>query len=150
MKHTSTFLLSVVFATILFTPSILASRRHSYDSYEDISLSKYLYPKSYERRLQDEKKQEEKKQTEQKQPEQKQAEEKKGEAKKPEEPKEAVCKSIGFFTGEDTSKPRKVVENTSGICSYIEKSCCTADDFKAIKTWWEGAPGANVFRQKQR
>ena len=90
------------------------------------------------------------KKEEAKKEEAKKEEGKKGEAKKQEVPKEAVCKSIGFFTGEDTSKPKKVVQNTSGICSYIENSCCSADDFKAIKNWWEGASGGAKSNQKKR
>jgi outer membrane biosynthesis protein TonB len=62
----------------------------------------------------------------------------------------ATCRSIGFFTGENTIKPRKVIPNTSGICQYLEDSCCTTDDFKSLKEWWEGIPGSKKSRQKKR
>ena len=101
------------------------------------------YSYSHHRRLQEEKKQEAKKD-----------EAKKGEGKKEEkkkqEPVKAVCKSIGYFTGENTSKPREIVLNKSGVCSYLEKSCCTDNDFKAIKKWWEGDEAAKSSRQKKR
>ena len=63
-----------------------------------------------------------------------------------------ICRSGEFnIWDKHTSKPRKVVENTSGICSYIEKSCCTTEDFKAIKKWWEGeAASADKSNQKKR
>jgi hypothetical protein len=62
----------------------------------------------------------------------------------------ATCRSIGFFTGENTIKPRKVIPNTSGICQYLEDSCCTTEDFKSLKEWWEGIPGSKKSRQKKR
>ena len=62
----------------------------------------------------------------------------------------ATCQSIGFFTGENTTKPRKVIPNTSGICQYLEDSCCSTDDFKSLKEWWEGIPGSKKSRQKKR
>ena len=60
------------------------------------------------------------------------------------------CSSVGFFTGEDTKKLRPIVSNNSGICTYLENSCCDKEEFKTIKEWWEGFPGSRKSRQKRR
>ena len=61
-----------------------------------------------------------------------------------------VCKNIFYFTGEDSSNKRPLLENKSGVCNYLKKSCCTNDDFKKIKEWWEGKGNNKESRENQR
>jgi len=73
-----------------------------------------------------------------------------------EPPKEAVatCKSIGLFTGDESSTPKKVLPNKSGICQYLTSSCCTNEDLQSLKNWWEGAltddSGKEMSREQRR
>ena len=72
----------------------------------------------------------------------------------PKSTEEAVCKSIGLFTGQDSTKPRQVMDNTSGVCEYLKKVCCTNEELKALKNWWQGPTnqidGKETSRQNER
>ena len=51
--------------------------------------------------------------------------------------KPVKCPSIAFFTNQSTNTKRYLIPNTSQMCKYLTKSCCTLQEFDQIRSWWE-------------
>ena len=134
------YMLAFLLAVIFFTCGVIPQRINYTNK-----IINYEHP-----RILEEKKEEVKKSSDAKKPGDKNSAEKKAEDKDKAAAKNAVCKSIGYFTGENTSEPRPIIKNKSGICSYIDKSCCNDKDLQIIKKWWEGDENSKDSRQKKR
>lgn len=46
-----------------------------------------------------------------------------------------LCKNLRYFVKD--SVQRFLIPNTSQMCPFIEQTCCTSQDFEALKKWWE-------------
>jgi len=120
-------------------------------------------PKAEEKPNADDEKVEDKKEDEEEKPKPKEEEKPKPKEEKPKEEEkptvvvpaidltqEVNCPNIGFFTGEDTKKPRNIISNNTGVCNYLQESCCSTDELKTLKEWWEGIAGSRKSRQRKR
>lgn len=66
-----------------------------------------------------------------------------------------ICRNVSYFTGKESDKEklRPIIENQSGICVYLEKTCCTAKELISLKKWWQGTSkqkGIEKSRETQR
>lgn len=51
--------------------------------------------------------------------------------------KPVKCPNISFFTNQPHTAPRYLTANTSQMCKYMTKSCCTLQEFDQIRSWWQ-------------
>merc|ERR1711935_508441 len=51
--------------------------------------------------------------------------------------KPVKCPNISFFTNQSHPEPRYLIQNTSQMCKYMTKSCCTLQEFAQIRSWWQ-------------
>lgn len=52
--------------------------------------------------------------------------------------KKEICPSLKFFFNDPKMKRYKVFDtNGTNFCPEVQKTCCTQQDFMALKNWWQ-------------